>query len=90
MWPYVLKDHELVNRVSKHGRFGRSPDLWVLPSDRRGDRGGVRWTLMERVLYHVTPFWAKDWFFYRFLGPRLEGRGMRDTVLRKRGWDLAG
>ncbi|WP_188763197.1 glycosyltransferase [Sandarakinorhabdus glacialis] len=89
-WPYVLKDHELVNRVSKFGRFGRSPDLWVLPSDRRADRGGVRWTLFERVLYHATPFWAKDWFFYRFLGPRLEGRGMRDTALRTRGWDLMG
>ncbi|MFZ4690003.1 MAG: glycosyltransferase family 2 protein [Polymorphobacter sp.] len=87
LWPYVLKDHELVNRVAKQGRFGRTPDLWCLPSDRRPDRGGVRWSLFERILYHATPFAAKDWFFYRFFGPRLAARGMRDTVLRKRGWE---
>ena len=85
-WPFVLKDHELVNRVARQGRFGRAPDLWCLPSDRRADRSGVRWTLFERILYHATPFAAKDWFFYRFLGPRLAARGMRDTVLRQRQW----
>jgi len=85
-WPYVLKDHELVNRVAKQGRFGRAPELWCLPSDRRADRSGVRWTLFERVLYHATPFAAKDWFFYRFLGPRLAARGLKDTVLRQRLW----
>lgn len=85
-WPYVLKDHELVNRVAHHGRFGRAPDLWCLPSDRRADRSGVRWTLFERILYHATPFAAKDWFFYRFLGPRLAARGLKDTVLRQRQW----
>lgn len=86
LWPYVLKDHELVHRVSKHGRFGHSPDLWVRPSDRRADRSGVRWTLAERILYHATPYAAMDWFFYRFLAPRLAARGMRDTVLRQRKW----
>ncbi len=85
-WPYVLKDHELVNRVARHGRFGRAPELWCRPSDRRRDRSGVRWTLGERILYHATPFAAKDWFFYRFLGPRLAARGMKDTVLRQRQW----
>jgi glycosyltransferase involved in cell wall biosynthesis len=85
-WPYVLKDHELVHRVSKVGRFGRTPDHWVRPSDRRTDRSGVRWTLFERILYHATPYAAMDWFFYRFLGPRLASRGMKDTVLRQRQW----
>ena len=85
-WSYVLKDHELVNRVAKQGRFGRAPNLWCLPSDRRADRSGVRWTLFERILYHATPFAAKDWFFYRFFGPRLAARGMKDTVLRQRQW----
>lgn len=89
-WPYVLKDHELVHRMAKQGRFGHSPELWVLASDRRSDRGGVRWTLAERLLYHVTPYVAKDWFFYRFLGPRLAARGMKDTVLRQRAWEPAG
>jgi glycosyltransferase involved in cell wall biosynthesis len=86
-WPYVLKDHELVNRVARQGRFGRAPHLWCRPSDRRADRLGVRWTLGERVLYHATPFAAKDWFFYRFLGPRLAARGLKDTVLRRRQWE---
>jgi glycosyltransferase involved in cell wall biosynthesis len=85
-WPYVLKDHELVHRVSKHGRFGRTPDHWVRPSDRRSDRSGVRWTLFERILYHATPYAAMDWFFYGLLGPRLAARGMKDTVLRQRQW----
>lgn len=89
LWPYVLKDHELVHRMARQGRFGRDPGLWCQPSPRRADRGGVRWTLWERVLYHATPFAAKDWFFYRFLGPRLAARGMRDTVLRARGWEAS-
>lgn len=89
LWPYVLKDHELAYRVAKQGRTLHDPDLWVATSDRRTDRGGVRWTLWERLLYHVTPFAAKDWFFYRYLGPRLAARGMKDTVLRARSWDSA-
>jgi glycosyltransferase involved in cell wall biosynthesis len=86
LWPYVLKDHELVHRVSKQGHFGSDPSLWCRPSTRRADRTGVRWTLGERILYHATPYWTKDWFFYRFLGPRLAARGMKDTVLRQRDW----
>ena len=89
LWPYVLKDHELVYRVSKQGRFGRDPELWVQPSARRTDRGGVRWTLPERLLYHLTPYAAKDWFFYRFFAPRLAARGMKDTVLRQRSWETS-
>lgn len=86
LWPYVLKDHELAYRVAKQGRTLHDPELWVATSDRRSDRGGVRWTLWERLVYHLTPFAAKDWFFYRYLGPRLAARGMKDTVLRKRSW----
>lgn len=86
-WPYVLKDHELAYRVSKLGRFGRDVELWCQPSARRNDRRGVRWTLPERILYHFTPYAAKDWFFYSFLAPRLAARGMQDTVLRQRTWE---
>jgi glycosyltransferase involved in cell wall biosynthesis len=89
-WPYVLKDHELVHRVSRHGRFGRTPGLWVRPSPRRTERKAVRWNLFERVLYHATPYPAMDWYFYRFLMPRLAARGMRDTVLRNRDWAVDG
>lgn len=85
-WPYVLKDHELVHRVARQGRFGRTPALWVQPSTRRAERSAVRWNLFERILYHATPYRAMDWYFYRFLMPRLAARGMRDTVLRQRNW----
>lgn len=87
LWPYVLKDHELVNRLWKQGDIAMHPDLWVRPSDRRADRGAVRWTLWERIIYHVSPPFSKDWFWYRFMQPRFERRGQKDIVLRNRGWD---
>jgi len=86
LWPYVLKDHELVHRLTKQGHIGYATDLWVRPSDRRTDRRGVRWTLYERILYHLTPPATKDWFFYGFLRPRFIARGQTDTVLRKQSW----
>ncbi len=86
LWPYVLKDHELVHRLTKQGDIGYATDLWVQPSDRRADRKGVRWTLFERVLYHLTPPFTKDWFFYGFLRPRFIARGQKDTVLREQNW----
>ena len=89
LWPYCLKDHELMHRVRKKGRIAYSADHWCSPSPRRSDRSGVRWTLFERIMYHVTPYRFKDWFFYRFLRERFEARGLRDTVLRKRDWDEA-
>lgn len=85
-WPYVLKDHELVHRLWKQGRIEYREDLWVQPSPRRADRKGVRWTLGERILYHLTPPSRKDWFFYSFLGPRFAARGQKDTVLRQQNW----
>lgn len=86
LWPYVLKDHELVNRLWKQGRIGYAEDLWVQPSPRRVDRRGVRWTLFERLLYHLSPPSAKDWFFYSYLAPRFAARGQKDTVLRRQSW----
>jgi len=83
-WPYVLKDHELAHRVLKLGSQAYDRDLWCVSSSRRADRGNVRWTLFERLMYHFTPFAAKDWFFYRFLAGRFRRRGLRDTVLRDR------
>ncbi|MBC2669363.1 glycosyltransferase family 2 protein [Novosphingobium piscinae] len=85
-WPYVLYDHELIQRVLKHGTATGSRDLWCLPSPRRSANAHVRWTLAERILYHVTPFALKDWFFYRFLGPRFERRRMVQANLRQRDW----
>ena len=86
LWPYVVKDHELIHRVLKHGRLRYHPDLWCRASVRRADRRQVRWTLTERILYHATPFALKDWFFYRFLASRLAARAQTDIVLRQQPW----
>ncbi|PZQ60132.1 MAG: glycosyl transferase family 2 [Sphingomonas taxi] len=85
-WPYVLMDHEIMQRVVKQGRVVYPYDLWCVPSDRRADRRRVRWTLAERLLYHFTPAAAKDWYFYRFLGPRLRARKLGHLNLREKTW----
>lgn len=85
-WPYVLMDHEIMHRVVKQGRVVYPHDLWCIPSDRRSDRSRVRWTLAERLLYHFTPMAAKDWYFYRFLGPRLHARKLGHLNLREKTW----
>lgn len=83
-WRFVLKDHELMHRILKHGRQALSRRLWCAPSERRGDRRRVRWTLAERLAYHFTPFALKDRYFHRWLGPRFDRRGLGDVVLRDR------
>lgn len=85
-WPWVLDDHELMQRVLKLGRSSYRADFWCMPSDRRGSSAHVRWTLVERLLYHFTPFRLKDWFFYRFLSHRFARRGMGTANLRIRDW----
>lgn len=89
LWPYLLKDHEIIHRLLKQGRTLYHPDQWCQPSNRRLDRSTVRWTLSERLLYHFTPYAAKDWFFYVFLASRFERRGMSDLKLRARAWEAA-
>jgi len=86
IWPFVLGDHEIVHRVLKAGRQVWGRDLWCAPSDRRRDPDAVRWSLGERLLYHATPFALKDWYFYDFLRPRFERRGMDSARLRERDW----
>lgn len=85
-WPFVLYDHELMHRMFKEGAGTGSVALWCLPSERRAANTHVRWTLAERVLYHLTPFAAKDWFFYRFLAGRFTRRRMVQANLRQRDW----
>jgi glycosyltransferase involved in cell wall biosynthesis len=87
LWPWVLKDHELVHRLLKHGDTVYHPQHWCLASTRRSDRGAVRWTLTERLAYHLVPFAFKDWYFYRFLARRLARRGQQELVLRQRAWE---
>ena len=87
IWPYVLKDHELMHRVLGQGRQCYDANLWCISSDRRRDRRAVRWTLAERIVYHLMPFGLKHAFFHRYLARRFEARGQRDTALRQRGWE---
>ncbi len=89
IWPYVLKDHELMSRVLRLGHQAYDPDLWCISSDRRKDRKNVRWTLRERLLYHFLPVRDKRAFFHKFLKPRFEARGQLDTRLRERAWETA-
>lgn len=86
IWPYVLMDHEIMQRILKQGRAVYPADLWCMPSPRRADRRRVRWTVAERLLYHFTPASTKDWFFYRFLGPRLQQRRLGHLNLREKSW----
>lgn len=86
-WPYVLMDHEIMERVLRQGRAVYPYDLWCIPSPRRSDRRRVRWTRVERLLYHFTPSAAKGWYFHRFLGPRLARRNATHLNLREKTWE---
>ncbi len=85
-WPYTMEDHELIHRLCKLGNTKTHPDLWCMPSTRRQDRSGIRWTLAERLLYFVTPHAFGDWYFYRFLAPRFARRKMIQLNLREKDW----
>lgn len=82
-WPYVLGDHEVLHRVMKLGRQRMTPSHWCSPSRRR--RVPIRWTLTERLAYHLTPFALKDRYF-RWLGRRFAQRGLFAARLRIRDW----
>lgn len=86
LWPYVLKDHELMHRVFKQGSAIYPFGLWCRPSQRRADRRTVRWTLRERLMYHFTAFERKDWFFYEYLAPRFARRRLDEINLRQQSW----
>jgi glycosyltransferase involved in cell wall biosynthesis len=87
-WPYCLMDHEIMHRITKMGgRLLYSADHWCVPSPRRSNRKNVRWTLPERLLYHIVPFSRRDWFFYDFLANRFDARGLGELALRRKEWD---
>lgn len=89
-WPYCLMDHEIMHRIVRDGgRLGYDVDHWCVPSPRRSDRKRVRWTLPERLLYHVVPLSRRDWFFYDFLGPRFQRRRLGELALRDQPWNRA-
>lgn len=87
-WPYCLMDHEIMHRIVKEGgHLGYDIDHWCVPSPRRTDRKRVRWTLPERLFYHVVPLSRRDWFFYGYLGPRFEARRLGELALREQPWN---
>lgn len=73
-WKFVLEDHEIIHRVAKLGKVRCSWRFWCAPARRHHDRPSVRWNFVERIAYHLTPTRFSDWYFYRFLRPRLEKR----------------
>ncbi len=87
LWPFMVADHEIVNRVRKQGEIRYSADHYCVTSARRDDRGRVDWTLRERLLYNATPASRHDWFFYEFLKPRFEARKFFNSNLRDRDWE---
>lgn len=88
-WTHVLEDHEVMHRIFKIGTAPHHPDLWCRPSTRRAGRAAVRWTLIERLLYHFVPFDLKDWFFYDFLDRRFTRRGLHNVNLREKSWETS-
>lgn len=87
-WRYVLFDHELMHRVFGQGMSRYHRNLYCTSSDRRTASADTRWSLYERVLYHLIPFQFKDWFFYSFLQKRFAARQMEGTNLRfERAWE---
>jgi glycosyltransferase involved in cell wall biosynthesis len=86
-WEYVLLDHEIMNRLFKIGTSRYHPGFWCLHTNRRGSRKAVRWNAWERFLYLYMPPWLLDWFFYRYLGPRLGRRRLSQLNLRRQTWN---
>ena len=70
-WFFLRIDHELMHRVFRYGVSRYHIDLWCWASARRQHRPATRWNLMERLLYHFTPYGLNDWYFYRFSPPAL-------------------
>lgn len=89
-WKYVLLDHEIMVRLLKLGPSRYHRDFWCLHTNRRGDRRRVRWNVWERFLYLYMPPSLLDWFFYRYLGPRLAARRMGQASLRQQPWNPTG
>ena len=89
-WNYVLEDHEIMHRVVNTGSLEYGPGFWCMPSHRDRDRDSIRWTLAERLLYHVAPPQWRDRFFYEFLGPRLKARRLTSERMRERQFQNAG
>jgi len=86
IWPFVLEDHEIIHRMLARGTVLYDRDLWCITSPRRVDRRNVSWSFVEQLIYHLTPFRLKNWFFYDFLANRLRNRRLQNSALRVQPW----
>ncbi|PKB19323.1 glycosyltransferase involved in cell wall biosynthesis [Novosphingobium kunmingense] len=83
-WPFVLEDHEIVNRVRREGGQVYASSHYCMPAPRRDSRETVNWNGWERFLYIALPGAAMDWFWYRFLYRRFAARRLANVNLRTR------
>ena len=83
VWDWILEDHEVMHRVAKLGRIAYGKSFWCAPSPRLRERPSVRWTLLERLLYHLSSSRQREWFFYSFLSRRLQVRNLPSKALRE-------
>lgn len=81
-WDFVLEDHEICHRIASQGDILYDPDFWCDPDQRDRKRPTTRWTLGERLIYHLVAGTAGNWFFYNFLAARLAKRGLNSARLR--------
>lgn len=78
-WPYILFDHEIAQRMRKQGPFVYARNHIIHASQRPDGSTARSWSPFERLIYKLSPTSAMDWFFYRFLAPRLDSRGLRTS-----------
>lgn len=83
-WNLILEDHEIVHRIRGIGQIRYSRDFWCSPARRERDQPSTRWSLGERLAYHLTPAALQSQFFYGFLGPRLARRSMHFAMQSRR------
>jgi predicted glycoside hydrolase/deacetylase ChbG (UPF0249 family)/glycosyltransferase involved in cell wall biosynthesis len=83
-WNLVLEDHEIIHRVGQHGGMAYGMDFYCHPSPRPRDRESIRWTLYERLRYHLASRKSQGRFFYDFLGSRLRERKLSSERIRER------
>jgi glycosyltransferase involved in cell wall biosynthesis len=82
----VCRKNKVSQGIFKQGLSRYHIDLWCQSSQRRKNRRKVRWNLFERLVYQLTPYPLQEWFFYRFLGPRFQKRGLNQLQLRNKPW----
>lgn len=83
-WNYVLEDHEIMGRLSVLGKVQSAYRFCCLPSSRPRNRASVRWTLADRIRYHLTSRLQQPQYFARYLASRLAARGLSSESLRVR------